>query len=72
MWRPRCGASDRDHRLVAGVPKEIVDEIDRLLAEGLTKAPIVMDAGYGRATELRRDLTASINVRYAAGRRFRS
>ena len=74
LYLPEEWASDRERRLVAGVPKEIVfetktqialDEIDRLLADGVAKAPIVMDAGYGRATELR-DEIAKRGMEYVA------
>lgn len=74
LYLPEDWASDRGRRLVAGVPKEIVfetktqialAEIDRLLAEGVAKAPVVMDAGYGRATELR-DGLAERGMEYVA------
>jgi SRSO17 transposase len=74
LYLPEEWASDRGRRLVAGVPKEIVfetktqialAEIDRLLAEGVAKAPVVMDAGYGRATELR-DALAERGMEYVA------
>lgn len=74
LYLPEDWASDRTRRRVAGVPDEVVfktktqialDEIDRLLAEGVAKAPIVMDAGYGRATELR-DSIAERGMQYVA------
>jgi SRSO17 transposase len=74
LYLPEEWASDRERRLVAGVPKEIVfetktqialDEIDRLLTEGVAKAPVVMDAGYGRATDLR-DEIAKRGMEYVA------
>ena len=43
-----------------------LDEIDRLLAEGVARAPVVMDAGYGTATEPRSELVARDLV-YIAG-----
>ena len=60
---------------MAGVPDEVdfktktqiaLDEIDGLLADGVAKAPIVMDAGYGRATELR-DAIAERGMQYCGG-----
>ena len=74
LYLPEDWASDRARRRVAGVPDEVVfktktqialDEIDGLLAEGVAKAPIVMDAGYGRATELR-DAIAERGMQYVA------
>ena len=74
LYLPDDWASDRARRRVAGVPDEVVfktktqialDEIDGLLADGVAKAPIVMDAGYGRATELR-DAIAERGMRYVA------
>ena len=74
LYLPEAWASDRARRRVAGVPDEVVfktktqialDEIDGLLADGVAKAPIVMDAGYGRATELR-DAIAERGMRYVA------
>jgi SRSO17 transposase len=74
LYLPEDWAADRERRRVAGVPDEIVfetktqialAEIDRLLAEGVAKAPIVMDAGYGRATELR-DGIAERGMEYVA------
>jgi len=74
LYLPEDWASDRARRRVAGVPDEVVfktktqialDEIDRLVADGVAKAPIVMDAGYGRATELR-DAIAERGMQYVA------
>jgi SRSO17 transposase len=74
LYLPEDWASDRARRRVAGVPDEVVfktktqvalDEIDGLLADGVAKAPIVMDAGYGRATELR-DAIAERGMQYVA------
>ena len=74
LYLPEEWASDRARRRVAGVPDDVVfktktqialDEIDRLLADGVAKAPIVMDAGYGRATELR-DAIAERGMQYVA------
>jgi SRSO17 transposase len=74
LYLPEDWASDRARRRVAGVPDEVVfktktqialDEIDRLVADGVAKAPIVMDAGYGRATDLR-DAIAERGMQYVA------
>jgi len=74
LYLPEAWAGDRARRRVAGVPDDVVfktktqialDEIERLLADGVAKAPIVMDAGYGRATELR-DAIAERGMQYVA------
>jgi SRSO17 transposase len=74
LYLPQDWADDRARRLVAGVPDDVVfktktqialDEIDGLLADGVAKAPVVMDAGYGRATELR-DEIAKRGMQYVA------
>jgi SRSO17 transposase len=74
LYLPEDWAGDRARRRVAGVPDDVVfktktqialDEIDWLLADGVAKAPIVMDAGYGRATELR-DEIAKRGMQYVA------
>lgn len=74
LYLPEGWANDRARRRVAGVPDEVVfktktqialDEIDGLVADGVAKAPIVMDAGYGRATELR-DAIAERGMQYVA------
>jgi SRSO17 transposase len=74
LYLPQDWADDRARRRVAGVPNDVVfktktqialDEIDGLLADGVAKAPVVMDAGYGRATELR-DEIAKRGMQYVA------
>jgi SRSO17 transposase len=74
LYLPQDWADDRARRRVAGVPDEVVfktkthialDEIDRLVADGVAKAPVVMDAFYGRATELR-DEIAKRGMQYVA------
>lgn len=74
LYLPEGWANDRARRRVAGVPDEVVfktktqialDEIDGLVVDGVAKAPIVMDAGYGRATELR-DAIAERGMQYVA------
>jgi SRSO17 transposase len=74
LYLPQDWAEDRARRSVVGVPDEVVfetktqialDEIDRLVTEGVAKAPVVMDAFYGRATELR-DEIAKRGMQYVA------
>jgi len=74
LYLPQDWADDRARRRVAGVPEEVVfktktqialEEIDQLLADGVAKAPVVMDAFYGRATELR-DEIAKRGMHYVA------
>ena len=74
LYLPESWAKDRARREVAGVPKEVVfqtkteiarDQIDQLLADGVPKAPVVMDAFYGRATDLRDEL-AKRGLEYVA------
>jgi SRSO17 transposase len=66
LYLPQAWADDRARRKVAGVPEDVVfqtkteialDQIKQLLADGVPKAPIVMDAFYGRATELRDEIS---------------
>jgi SRSO17 transposase len=74
LYLPQDWAEDRERRKVAGVPDEVtfqtkteiaLDQIDQLLADGVPKAPIVMDAFYGRATELR-EAIAGRGMQYVA------
>ncbi len=62
LYLPQERAVDRRRRRVTGDPSEIrfqtkwevaLEEIDTLPAEGLPEAPIVADAGYRTAVELR-------------------
>jgi SRSO17 transposase len=66
LYLPEAWADDEERRKRAGVPEETrflrkweiaLAEIDRLLAEGLSAAPVVADAGYGDTTEFREALT---------------
>lgn len=75
LYLPEVWAKDKARRRAARVPDDVVfqtkwqialDEIDRLLADGVTRAPVVMDAGYGTTTELRDELVARDLV-YVAG-----
>lgn len=75
LYLPEKWAQDSERRSQSGVPREIgflekwriaLGEIDRLLAEGLSPAPVVADAGYGDTTEFRDALTAR-GLSYAVG-----
>lgn len=75
LYLPESWAEDKSRRRTARVPEEIefrkkwqiaLEEIDRLLADGIPRAPVVMDAGYGTATELRDELVAR-DLIYVAG-----
>jgi SRSO17 transposase len=75
LYLPEIWAKDRERRRVAGVPDDIefrtkwqiaLDEIDRLLAEEVPRAPVVADAGYGDTTEFRDSLTER-GLTYAVG-----
>lgn len=67
LYLPESWANDPERRRAAGVPEDVafqtkieiaLDQIDQLLADGVPRAPITMDAGYGRATEFRDELAA--------------
>jgi SRSO17 transposase len=75
LYLPEAWAEDKQRRRKARIPDEILfkkkweialEEVDRLLADGVPKAPVVTDAGYGNVTELRDQLTAR-NLVYVAG-----
>jgi SRSO17 transposase len=75
LYLPESWAKDKARRRVARVPEEIefrtkwqiaLDQIDALLADGIPRAPVVMDAGYGTTTELRDELVAR-DLIYVAG-----
>ncbi len=66
LYLPKPWAHDAKRRAAAKVPPEVIFQkkweiavgmIDQLRAEGLVPAPIVADAGYGVASELRKALT---------------
>jgi SRSO17 transposase len=74
LYLPQSWADDRGRRKIAGVPEDLafqtktemaLDQIDYLLAEAVPKAPVVMDAFYGRATDLR-DQIAKRGLQYVA------
>jgi SRSO17 transposase len=67
LYLPEAWAADRRRRRAAGIPPAIrfktkwaiaLEEIDRLLADDLPRAPVVADAGYGVVTQFREALTA--------------
>jgi SRSO17 transposase len=75
LYLPESWAEDRARRRVARVPEDVefrrkwqiaLDQIDALLADGIPRAPVVMDAGYGTTTELRDELAAR-DLLYVAG-----
>ena len=75
LYVPEAWAKDMDRRQKAGVPESItfqtkwqiaLDLIDHLSEEGVQKATILADAGYGDATAFREGLTER-GFRYAVG-----
>jgi len=75
LYLPEIWANDPGRRKVARVPEEIEfrtkwqiarDEIARLLADGVPKAPVISDAGYGTTTEFR-DWLAAQDLVYGVG-----
>jgi len=75
LYLPETWAGDAERRRKAGVPEEVafapkwriaLDEMRRMLEEGLPRAPVVSDAGYGDATEFR-DGIRSLGLSYAVG-----
>jgi len=67
LYLPETWAKDRRRCKEAGVPPEVkfktkwkiaIEEIDRMLADELPRAPVVADAGYGVVTEFREEITA--------------
>jgi SRSO17 transposase len=75
LYLPEDWSKDRRRRDGCGVPIDIrfhpkwqiaLEEIDRLLADDLPRAPIVADAGYGVVTEFREGITAR-RLSYAVG-----
>lgn len=75
LYLPEIWANDLTRRKTARVPAEVEfktkwqiarDEIARLLEEGVPKAPVISDAGYGTTTEFR-DWLAAQDLVYAMG-----
>ena len=74
LYLPESWAEDRRRCRAVGVPDEVgfatklelsLGQIDDLLADEVPTAPVVMDAGYGRATEFRDEL-ARRGLKYMA------
>jgi SRSO17 transposase len=75
LYLPEVWAEDEAKRRAARIPDKIsfqkkwqiaLEEIDGMLTDGVPVAPVVMDAGYGNATEFRDELVAR-NLLYVAG-----
>lgn len=75
LYLPEEWAADRRRRKAADIPSEVrfqkkwqiaLEEIDRLVADDLPRAPVVADAGYGSATEFRDGVVAR-GLSYAVG-----
>jgi SRSO17 transposase len=75
LYLPQEWSKNRRRRNACAVPTEVsfepkwqlaLDEIDRLLAEDLPRAPIVADAGYGVITEFR-EAIGKRGLSYAVG-----
>jgi SRSO17 transposase len=67
LYLPRDWAEDPARRAKAGVPEEIafqtkpevaLDQLRTAVADGLPRAPVVMDAAYGNDTDLRTGVSA--------------
>ena len=66
LYLPECWASDAKRRRAARVPRSIrfrkkwriaLEEMDRLGAEEVPRAPVLADGAYGMVTEFREELT---------------
>jgi SRSO17 transposase len=75
LYLPESWAQDPERREKAGVPEEITFETKPAIAlkqirwaveEGLPRAPVLGDAGYGNDTRFREGLT-ELNLRYVLG-----
>jgi SRSO17 transposase len=75
LYLPESWASDRPRRRAVGVPDDVtfqpkwqiaLGQIQAVLAEGVPRAPVVADAGYGDTTAFREALTA-MGLAYAVG-----
>jgi len=75
LYLPEVWSEDGAKRRAARIPDKIhfqkkwqiaLEEIDGLLTDEVPVAPVVMDAGYGHATEFRDELVAR-NLLYVAG-----
>ncbi|MBI4465735.1 MAG: IS701 family transposase [Acidobacteria bacterium] len=68
LYLPQDWAKDRERRKQAGVPEEIrfqtkpaiaLDQIRRAVEDGVRKAPVLADAGYGNDSKFREGITAA-------------
>ena len=75
LYLPDEWAADGGRRKKAGVPKEVcfttkpqiaLEQIRAACKAGLPRGAVLMDAGYGANTDLRRDITA-LGLSYVAG-----
>jgi SRSO17 transposase len=75
LYLPKPWAEDQARRRKCGVPAEIafrpkwkiaLDEIERIVAAGVTFGDVLADAGYGVCIEFRRGLT-DLGLRWAIG-----
>ena len=75
LYLPEMWAQDRRRRRAAGVPATVefrtkwriaLEQVARLVAEGVPAAPVVADAGYGVVTAFRDALTAQA-IAYVVG-----
>jgi len=75
LYLPETWAKDRKRRKEAGIPKEIpfatkptiaLQQIRQALAEKVTPAPVLADAGYGNDSQFREELT-KLRLAYVVG-----
>jgi SRSO17 transposase len=75
LYLPKDWVTDRPRRRKAGVPKDItfktkpaiaLEQLRWACAEGLPPGAVLMDAGYGTDTDLRKSVTA-LGLSYVAG-----
>jgi SRSO17 transposase len=75
LYLPKEWAKDKVRRKKARIPKEIsfktkpqiaLEQITEMLAAGVPRAPVLMDASYGVNSQLRAGITA-LGLTYAAG-----
>jgi len=75
LYLPESWAQDRERRETAGVPEEIsfatkpaiaLQQIRWAVEEGIPRAPVIADAGYGNETSFRENL-AALDLSYALG-----
>lgn len=75
LYLPETWAKDRKRRKEAGIPKEIpfatkptiaLQQIRQALAEEVTPAPVLADAGYGNDSQFREELT-KLRLAYVVG-----